>query len=102
MTVVELGAAPGGWTLVATQLVRASPDVPWLLPRSPPPKPERGFSNDAKDPASRDVQDAQNGAGTQHDTPTLRMRGFGLLKQLLAVQEDSFLVEAVNYEGWGG
>lgn len=32
MTVVELGAAPGGWTVVATDLVRATRDVPWIPP----------------------------------------------------------------------
>ncbi len=32
MTVVDLGAAPGGWTLVAVQAVRGDKSVPWRLP----------------------------------------------------------------------
>jgi 23S rRNA U2552 (ribose-2'-O)-methylase RlmE/FtsJ len=32
MTVVDLGAAPGGWTLVAAQAVRGDKYIPWQLP----------------------------------------------------------------------
>jgi 23S rRNA U2552 (ribose-2'-O)-methylase RlmE/FtsJ len=32
MTVVDLGAAPGGWTLVAAQAVRGDKYISWQLP----------------------------------------------------------------------
>jgi len=32
MVVVDLGSAPGGWTVVAAKLVNAHPETPWLPP----------------------------------------------------------------------
>ena len=72
MTVVDLGAAPGGWTLVAVKAVHSDKSVPWRLPSpgnagsateadlSAPPAQMQHDDNQQLTPAASRRPDAQS------------------------------------------
>jgi hypothetical protein len=72
MTVVDLGAAPGGWTLVAVKAVHGDKSVPWRLPSpgnagsateadlSASPHPRQHDDKEELSPAASRQPDAQS------------------------------------------